>query len=341
MTLAIDELPDDVALLKQLILSEREQRQAAIDAAVQAQIDEAVKTAVDEAVQAAVAAILRRYYGPRSESFDPRQLLLFGQVDRAIAARRGQHRRRSGRAAGHAAGQEPRPAWPAAVARAPGADRDRARPGRHEKACPACGSERCRIGAEVSEQLEYFPASFKVLKHIRHKYACAQCDARRLQPEHRHGGQAAAADRQGPARPEPVGLRRDQQAGRSPAAVPAGKHLRAAAGACGSQHDVRLDAGGGRTGRAAGRADEQRVLKQSRVIHTDDTPVPIQSPGAKQCRKGRIWCYLGDAANPYTVYDYTPSRWRDGPAEVAGGFSRLPASGRVRRLRRHLSRAET
>ena len=44
------------------------------------------------------------------------------------------------------------------------------------KACPACGKERSRIGAEVSEQLEYFPASFKVLKHIRHKYACAKCD---------------------------------------------------------------------------------------------------------------------------------------------------------------------
>ena len=31
-------------------------------------------------LKAAIAAILRRYYGPRSESFDPRQLLLFGQV---------------------------------------------------------------------------------------------------------------------------------------------------------------------------------------------------------------------------------------------------------------------
>ena len=64
MTLELDELPNDVAALKQLILAEREQRQAAID----------------EAVKAAVAALLRRYYGPRSESFDPRQLLLFGQA---------------------------------------------------------------------------------------------------------------------------------------------------------------------------------------------------------------------------------------------------------------------
>ena len=27
-----------------------------------------------------MAAILRRYYGPRSETFDPRQLLLFGEM---------------------------------------------------------------------------------------------------------------------------------------------------------------------------------------------------------------------------------------------------------------------
>lgn len=62
-------------------------------------------------------------------------------------------------------------------------------------------------------------------------------------------------------------------------------------------------------------------IKQSRVIHTDDTPVPIQSPGAKKCRQGRVWCYLGDEANPYLVYDYTPSRSRDGPAKWLAGFS--------------------
>jgi hypothetical protein len=62
-------------------------------------------------------------------------------------------------------------------------------------------------------------------------------------------------------------------------------------------------------------------VRRSRAIHTDDTPVPIQSPGAKQCRKGRIWCYLGDAANPYVVYEYTPSRSRDGPAKWLHGFT--------------------
>ena len=61
-------------------------------------------------------------------------------------------------------------------------------------------------------------------------------------------------------------------------------------------------------------------VKQSRAIHTDDTPVPIQSPGQKRCRQGRIWCYLGDEANPYTVYDYTPRRTRDGPARWLQGY---------------------
>ena len=61
-------------------------------------------------------------------------------------------------------------------------------------------------------------------------------------------------------------------------------------------------------------------VRQSQVIHTDDTTVPIQSPGAKQCRKGRIWCYLCDEANSYTVYDYTPNRSRDGPAKWLSGY---------------------
>ena len=57
----------------------------------------------------------------------------------------------------------------------------------------------------------------------------------------------------------------------------------------------------------------ERIL-QSRAIHTDDTPVPIQSPGEGKCRKGRLWAYLGDAAHSYIVYDYTPDRSRAGPA---------------------------
>jgi transposase len=42
--------------------------------------------------------------------------------------------------------------------------------------CPTCGGELKRLGEEVSEQLEYVPASFRVIRHVRPKLACTHCD---------------------------------------------------------------------------------------------------------------------------------------------------------------------
>lgn len=44
-----------------------------------------------------------------------------------------------------------------------------------EKIC-GCGCQRIRIGEEVSEQLEMEPAQFRVIRHIRYKYACRNCE---------------------------------------------------------------------------------------------------------------------------------------------------------------------
>ncbi len=47
-----------------------------------------------------------------------------------------------------------------------------------ERVCPKCGGE-CRcIGEETSRQLEYVPASLKVIEHARLKYACARPECR-------------------------------------------------------------------------------------------------------------------------------------------------------------------
>jgi hypothetical protein len=54
-------------------------------------------------------------------------------------------------------------------------------------------------------------------------------------------------------------------------------------------------------------------LLASKVIHTDDTPVDVLDRSLDKTRIGRFWVYVGDAAHPYTVFDYTPSRSRDGP----------------------------
>ena len=44
-----------------------------------------------------------------------------------------------------------------------------------EKRC-ACGAELCRIGEDTSEKLDYIPAKIRVIRHIRPKYACKQCE---------------------------------------------------------------------------------------------------------------------------------------------------------------------
>ena len=43
------------------------------------------------------------------------------------------------------------------------------------KACPECGGTLKKLGEDVSEMLEYIPASFVVLRHVRPKLSCARC----------------------------------------------------------------------------------------------------------------------------------------------------------------------
>ena len=44
-----------------------------------------------------------------------------------------------------------------------------------EKQC-ACGAQKSCIGEDTSEKLDYVPAKMRVLRHIRPKYACKQCE---------------------------------------------------------------------------------------------------------------------------------------------------------------------
>lgn len=303
MSVAIDELPNDVEALKRIIVEQQQSMER-----------------LRAEHKAALAALFRRYYGPRSETFDPRQLLLFGQridqlpLDAAsveeeagepLTTRRLKNRDQHGRQ------QLPEHLERIEI------EHDLADA---EKACPACGHERKRIGAEVSEQLEYFPASFKVLRHVRHKYACSQCDHEGYDPN--------IATALKPPQPIDKGL-----PGPSLLAYVAvsklGDHLPLYRleniFARQKVHVARSTmcawmAAAGQLVKPLVALMTERVCS-SRVIHTDDTPVPIQSPGAKQCRKGRIWCYLGDEANPYTVFEYTPSRSRDGPSKWLAGFT--------------------
>src|SRR6266851_5729535 len=45
-----------------------------------------------------------------------------------------------------------------------------------DKACPQCQGELRKLGEDVSEILEYVPASFVVIRHVRTKLSCTKCD---------------------------------------------------------------------------------------------------------------------------------------------------------------------
>src|SRR5262249_20457207 len=104
--------------------------------------------------------LLRRLYGPRSERGNPAHRLLFPEGA-------GEERNSSPPAS------SPEPARPSGPGRGHGRKRlpkdlPRRRVAhdvpRAERFCPCCGKERCRIGEEVSEQLDYAPASLFVVE---------------------------------------------------------------------------------------------------------------------------------------------------------------------------------
>ncbi len=45
-----------------------------------------------------------------------------------------------------------------------------------EKTCDCCGHDLHQMGEDKSEQLEFIPASIKVIEHIRPKYSCRHCE---------------------------------------------------------------------------------------------------------------------------------------------------------------------
>jgi transposase len=254
--------------------------------------------------------LVRARYGPRSEGLDPNQLTLFDTTaaDEKKASRPAEstirvkeHERRGGG----------RQELPDSLERR-FVEHDLAE---EQKKCPGCGDERSRIGCEESEQLEYEPAQLFVLVHRRWKYACRPC-----------GEHVAVAPR--PGKPIEKGL---PGAGLL-AALVTGKY---------ADHLplYRLEDVFFRSGVELARSTLSRwalqtaellrplydfmvqEVLQSRVIHTDDTPMPVLDPELDHTRTARLWTYVGDWRHPFTVYDYTTSRKRDGPQQFLNGFA--------------------
>lgn len=59
-------------------------------------------------------------------------------------------------------------------------------------------------------------------------------------------------------------------------------------------------------------------VRRSHVIATDDTVMPLLAK--EKTRQARMWVYVGDESHPYNVFDFTPSRARDGPTRFLEDF---------------------
>jgi transposase len=322
--------PQDADELRALLLAEREQRTALTHAVAQQQELLARYEATVEKQQRTIAQqehtitqLLRRISGSRQERIDPDQLMLFTPEDlRAMADEQAlpedqEHEVNSGdgeeevdtssrrRKQGH--GRRP---LPASLPR----EEVRHELSPEERRCPCCGEIRGEIGRETSEQLEFVPASYKVLVHVRVKYACRQCQ------EH----VAIAAKPQQPidkGLPGP-GLMAHTVLAKYGDHMPLYRQEDEAA-----RHGLVLRRSTLCDWIAAA-ADlvEPLYLRMcqlvllSRVVHTDDTSVKLLDPSLRQARTARFWAYIGDAEHPYSVYDFTTSRERDGPAKFLAGY---------------------
>ncbi len=194
-----------------------------------------------------------------------------------------------------------------------------------ERACPTCGGQRVRIGAETSEQLDYRPASLVVVERVRFTYACPSC-SRTADPI--DGGRPTIAT--APLPPQPInkglpgpGLLAHVVTSKFADHLP----LHRLAGIL-ARHGVTVSRStlGGWVAAAAGllgpltdRMAER--VRQSRVIQTDDTPVPVLTPGARRTKIGHLWVYLGDAEAPYAVFDFTPTYSAEGPKRFLGSYA--------------------
>ena len=65
---------------------------------------------------------------------------------------------------------------------------------------------------------------------------------------------------------------------------------------------------------------QKALVLQSPVIWTDDTPVTVLGGGQPGSPSGRFSVSIGDDEHPYSAYDFTMSRSRDGPAAFLSDY---------------------
>jgi transposase len=189
----------------------------------------------------------------------------------------------------------------------------------HES-CPCCGGELRQFGEDVSEQLERIPATYKVIRHVRPKFACSACDR--------------VVEAPAPSRPIAYGLAGPDLLAHVLVSKFADHQPLYRQSEIFAREGIDLDrstlAGwvGAASELVAPLVDEIRkhVLAGSKV-HGDDTPVPVLAPGNGRTKTGRLWTYVRDdrpAAQltaPAVWFAYSEDRKGEHPRRHLKDFS--------------------
>lgn len=207
-----------------------------------------------------------------------------------------------------------------------------------EPGCPECGGTLKTIGEDAAEMLEYVPASFKVIRHVRPRMACACCERIVQVPA--------------PSRPIARGLAGpgllahvlvSKYADHLPLYRQSGIYAR---------QGVELERSTladwvGSVARLLAPLEQAlgRHVMVAQKLHADDTPVDVLQPGRGTTKTGRLWTYVRDdrpsgSADPPAMWlRYTPDRKGEHPhkhlkdfrgilqADGYAGFGRLYEGG--------------
>jgi transposase len=195
-----------------------------------------------------------------------------------------------------------------------------------QKNCPDCGGTMKKLGEDVSEMLEYIPASFVVIRHVRPKLSCSRCCSVVQAPE--------------PSRPIDRGLPGPGLLAHVLTAKFADHLPLYRQSQIYAREGVELDRSvlarwvGDASGLMSPLVEAlRRYVMSTDKLHGDDTPLPVLAPGLGRTKTARFWTYVrdgrpaGDPAPPAVWFAYSPDRKGEHPQRHLAKFRGILQAG--------------